>query len=110
MEPIPLTFDGYGRRRTTSFIAILHNDVNEDEAQQQATGIYERARQILCKGLLPLSDEGTLLPLNIAVPEDVDYATVLFCLKKYSSDVRLTIYANDLNFQTGGAQGDVQNL
>ena len=86
MEAIPLEVDRYGRRRTSFFIAILHSDINEHDAQQQAIGLYA---------------------FNVAYPEDLQLATVLFCLKKYDSEVRLTIYANDLNFQTGAEEGDI---
>ena len=98
MAAIPLGADRYGRRRTSNFIALLHTDINEDHAWQQALGLYEEARQILCKGLLPIDENGRLLPFNVAAPEEHHLATILFCLKKYDSDVRLTVYPNDLTF------------
>ena len=101
MEAIALQADIYGRRRTTNFIAIMDPNLDREEVQEQAITLYHGSRQLLCMGTLPIQANGSLYPFNNAAPANLPLVTVLFCLKKYSSNIRLTIYANNLDFCTG---------
>ena len=52
-------------------------------------------------GTLPIQANGSVYPFNNAAPANLPLVTVLFFLKKYNSNIRLTIYANNLDFCTG---------
>ena len=105
MAAIPLGAYRYGRGRSSNFFALLHTDIDEDHAWQQALWLYEEARQILCQSLT-IDENCRHLPLNVAVSDEHHLANILFCLCKYDSDVRLTVYANDFNLYTGNQQAD----
>ena len=52
-------------------------------------------------GTLPIQTDGRFYPFHNAAPANLNHVTVLFCLKQYNSNIRLTMYANDLDFCTG---------
>ena len=64
-----------------------------------AKHLFIGKRQILCSGRLPVEVDGSLLPFSsIQVPENVNYSRVLFCLKRYESEVRMTVIPRQLDF------------
>ena len=97
MQAIPINLDR-GRCRNGVFIVKLDEHTDHDTAWNTAKLLYVGKRQIICSGSLPVTADGELFPFSTAeVPEDIAVARVLFILKRYESEVKISLIPRTLN-------------
>ena len=110
MEAIPINLDR-GRCRNSVFIVKLNEDIEHETVWNTAKLLFVEKRQIICSGFLPVTADGTLFPFSSAeVPADIALARVLFILKRYDSDVRISLIPRTLNFWRGEFENNVDDI
>ena len=100
MEAINLTMDR-GRSRHSCFLSLLSDDSDYETAWGLAKSMFLGQRQLICAGWLPVTEDGSLYPLGIGFPAEAELKVFLFCLKRYESEVTMTLYPRQLNFWRG---------
>ena len=110
MEAIPINLER-GRCRNSVYIVKLNKNIEHEIAQNTAKLLFVEKRQIICSGFLPVTADGTLFPFSSAeVLADIAVARVLFVLKRYESDVRISLIPRNLNFWRGEFENNVDEI